>query len=315
MKKLLSIILLIMLIFSAVPMKSLGVEGQYAAVVNTAGGNLNVRESYSASSKIITGIKNGTYVTALGEKGDYTKVEYAKGKYGYCHSDYLKSVSSTQKTVSVTSGRLNVRSGASTAYSVIGTLSKGESVLVISTNDSWSKILYFGSEVGFVYSAYLSGAYQKVSLNVPSFKQTDSRWAKTLIGSSGKTIAQIGCATTAIAMIESYRTGSVIYPDAMSKKLSYSSNGNVYWPSDYTPVTSSLGYLAKIYSVLQSGKPVLFGAKTSSGSQHWVVITGFLGGDTLSLNSFTINDPGSSRRTNLQQLINDYPNFYKMFYY
>ena len=40
-----------------------------------------------------------------------------------------------------------------------------------------------------------------------------------MIGSSGKTIAQIGCATTGIAMLESYRTGSNIYPDAMSRKI------------------------------------------------------------------------------------------------
>lgn len=312
MKKLISTTILIMVLFSIVPIKSSGADSQYAVMVKTAGGNLNVRESYSASAKIITSIKNGTYVTALGESGDYTKVEYAKGKYGYCHSDYLKSVTSAQRTVNVTSGSLNVRSGEGLGYSVIGTLSRGDSVLVISSNNNWSKILYRGSEIGFVSSSYLSTAYKRISLNVPSFKQTDSRWASVKIGSSGKTIAQIGCATTAIAMIESYRSGSVIYPDAMSKKLTYSSTGNVYWPSDYTTVTSSSGYLAKIYNQLQSGKPVLFGAKTNSGSQHWVVITSFTGGNTLNAADFTINDPGSSKRTNLGQLLSEYPNFYKM---
>ena len=116
-------------------------------------------------------------------------------------------------------------------------------------------------------------------------------------------------------MMESYRTGTTIYPDAMSKKLSYSSSGNVYWPGNYKAVTSSSGYLSKIYEELKESKPVLFGAKKTSGSQHWVVITGYNGGSTLTASGFSINDPGSSRRTNLQHLLNEYPNFYKYFYY
>ena len=116
-------------------------------------------------------------------------------------------------------------------------------------------------------------------------------------------------------MMESYRTGTTIYPDAMSKKLSYSSSGNVYWPSHYKVVTSSSNYLSGIYNQLKSGKPVLFGAKKSSGSQHWVVITGYTGGISLSASGFTINDPGSNTRKTLQQFLNEYPVFYKYFYY
>ena len=101
----------------------------------------------------------------------------------------------------------------------------------------------------------------------------------------------------------------------MSKKLSYSSTGNLYWPSDYTVVTSSTGYLNKIYQKLKEGKPVLLGAKNSSGTQHWVVITGFTGGNSLTASGFTINDPGPKYRTNLQQFLNEYPTFYKFFYY
>ena len=135
------------------------------------------------------------------------------------------------------------------------------------------------------------------------------------IGNSGKTIAQIGCVTTGIAMMQSYRTGTTVYPDAMSKKLSYNSSGSVYWPSDYIVTTSSAGYLSRIYELLREGKPVLIGAKNSSGGQHWVVVTGFSGGDTLTASGFTINDPGSASRTNLQQFLNSYPNFYKYFHY
>lgn len=290
-----------------------------AGVVSVSSGRLNVRSSSSTSASVVTSLSKGSYVTLMSKSGSWWRVEYAKGKYGYCHTDYIKSAASNAATVRISSGSLNIRSGAGTSYSKIGTLSKGETVLVLSTSGGWSRILYHGTKTGYVSAQYLSASsisgYSAVSLKVPSYKQTDSRWANVKIGTSGKTIAQIGCATTAIAMMESYRTGTTIYPDAMSKKLSYSSGGNVYWPSDYTVVTSSTNYLSKIYQQLKAGKPVLLGAKNSSGSQHWVVITGFTGGDSLTASGFTINDPGSNSRTTLQQFLNAYPTFYKYFYY
>ena len=59
---------------------------------------------------------------------------------------------------------------------------------------------------------------------------------------------------------------------------------------------------------------MLFGATNRSGGQHWVVITGFTGGEVTAAN-FTINDPGTSSRTTLAQFLNAYPNFYKYFHY
>lgn len=290
-----------------------------AGVVATAENNLNVRRSPDAKSEILTKLKKGSYVTVEDKNGDWYNVEYAPGKYGYCHSDYIKTVDSSLWRVAVSSGNLNVRQGAGKAHPVIGALAKGEKVLVLDSVSGWKKILYHGTKTGYVSSGYLSAEtylYPEVKLSVPSFKQTDSRWADVKIGSSGKTIAQIGCATTAIAMMESYRTGSVIYPDVMSKKLSYSSSGSVYWPAHYKVDMSSSGYLSKIYNLLRQGKPVLLGAKNSYGTQHWVVITGYKGSaSSLTANDFIINDPGSNSRTTLQSFLSAYPVFYKYFSY
>lgn len=317
MKKLLSLFLMFILLLGTLSLSATAADTKRAGLVSTAGGNLNIRTASSASASIIKSVKNGSYVTLVSKSGSFWRVEYAKDKYGYCHSDYIKALSSTQNKVKITSGSLNVRSGAGTNHSVIGSLNKGSPVLVLSVADSWSKILFNGSQIGFVSSKYLTAdeAYSSVKLSVPSYKQTDSRWASVKIGSSGKTISLIGCATTAIAMLESYRSGKTIYPDAMSKKLTYSSSGNVYWPTDYSIITSSNGYFAKIYDLLKSNKPVLLGATTASGKQHWVVVTGFNGGDSLTPAAFTINDPGSKTRDTLQQFLNAYPNFYKMLYY
>ena len=323
MKKTLSLTLIITIILSlfVFPLKSYGATlTSQAGVVSLSSGKLNVRKSASTNSTVLTSLSNGSYITLISLSGNWYYVEYADGRYGYCHKSYIKPDSGKTATVNTNSTSLNVRSGAGTSYSIKGSVSKGEIVIILSSSNGWSKILYDGVITGYVSSQYLktnesTGTYSSVSLNVPDFKQTDSRWANVIIGNSGKTIGKIGCATTAIAMIESYRTGKTIYPDAMSRKLSYSSTGNLYWPSDYTVVTSSSDYLSKIYQKLKEGRPVLLGAKNYSGTQHWIVITGYTGGNSLSASEFTINDPGTKYRTNLQQFLNEYPTFYKYFYY
>lgn len=324
MKKAISILLAVAAVMAllAAPMPvRAATSTSKAGVVSTSGSRLNVRSSASTSGSVVASLANGSYVTLLSKSGSWWQVEYAKGQYGYCHANYISSVSGSAATVATQSGSLNVRSGAGTSYSKVASLWKGETVIVLSTAGGWSRILYHGAKTGYVSTQYLStgsssaAGYSAVSLSLPSFKQTDSRWASVKIGSSGKTMAQIGCATTAIAMMESHRTGTTIYPDAMAKKLTYTSSGSVYWPSNYTVVTSSSGYLNGIYTQLKAGKPVLFGAKNSYGSQHWVVITGFTGGSSLTASAFTIHDPGSNSRTTLQQFLNSYPTFYKYFYY
>lgn len=318
MKKRLSVILTLVMTIGALFFTT--GEAQAATLQSTAGtvsitsGVLNVRNSATTSGAIVATLNKNSYITLISKSGAWWYVEYGNRKYGYCHENYIKTLSSKGATVQLSSGNLNIRSGAGTGYSVVGQLSKGANVVVLSTSGGWSRILYHGTKTGYVSSQYLSSyQYPTASLKLPNFKQTDSRWANVKIGNSGKTIGQIGCTTTAIAMMESYRTGKTIYPDAMSKKLSYSSSGDLYWPSDYKVVFQYS--LSGIYQQLQQGKPVLFGAKTSAGRQHWVVINGYQGGDNLTVSRFTILDPGSNTRTNLQQFLNQYPVFYKYFYY
>ena len=313
---LLAAILLLGILFAPISANAATVASK-AGAVTTKEGPLNVRAKATSSSGIVTTLKKGSYITLISKSGSWWRVEYAQNKYGYCHSDYITIVQGTPKAVATQSGPLNVRKGAGTAYDKVATLAKGDWVLQLTTSNGWSRILYHGVKTGYVSAQYLSGGNagsSAISLKVPSFKQYDSRWANVKIGSSGKTISKIGCATTAIAMMESYRTGTTIYPDAMSKKLKYTSSGNVYWPSNYTVVTSSSDYLNRVYQQLKQGKPVLFGAKNSSGGQHWVVINGFNGGSMTAAN-FTILDPGSESRNTLQKFLNAYPAFYKYFYY
>ena len=327
MKRTCSLILSLLLIFSLFSSITMTAEASSTVYgvgkVTTQSTSLNVRKSASTSSGIVTTLKRNSLITLINKSGNFWYVRYGTSGYGYCSADYITVTSTDVKTVKTTSGNLNVRSSASTSGTILTRLPSGTKVPVISTSNGWSKILYNGTKTGYVSSAYLvnnstsnTTTYKAISLSgVPNFKQTDSRWANVIIGNSGQSIAKIGCATTAIAMLESKRTNTTIYPHNMMKKLSYTSGGAVYWPSNYTQITSSSGYLTKIYNLLEQGKPVIVGAKNSNGGQHYVVVTGVKATNTLTTSSFYINDPGSNTRTTLNQFFSAYPYFYKMLHY
>lgn len=59
------------------------------------------------------------------------------------------------QTAIVTASTLNVRSGPSTSYEVIGQLSKGNKVNVYSVEGSWTKVQY-GSQTGYTSTSYLN---------------------------------------------------------------------------------------------------------------------------------------------------------------
>jgi len=157
-----------------------------------------------------------------------------------------------------------------------------------------------------------------ISLSVPLFKQTDSRWSDTYIGT--KTIGAVGCTTCCIAMMYSYKYGTS-YPNTMRNKLSYSNN-DLYWSSatgsraisttkDYSSLTQAV--MQEIVNQLKANKPVLLGSKNSSG-QHWVVITGYNGpASSFHAANFKINDPMHSRTT-LSQHMSAYPTLLKIGY-
>ncbi len=289
-----------------------------AGKVNTKSGNLNVRASNSTSSTVKAKLKNNSYVTVLNEKSGWYYVEYKENNYGYVHKDYLDIVSTNSKIVNSGSAFLNVRSGPSTSYSKIESINNNDKVVVLKDDNYWSYVLFEGNKTGYVSKTYLkndSYKYPSINLNVASYKQFDSRWASKTVPNTSKTLKQIGCLITALSMTESYRTGSTITPVTMINKSSFTSTGSIYWPKNYTASTTYSNYFQTIYNKLKEGKPVLLGCKNSSGNQHWVVVYGYKGSNSLTASNFLIHDPGSSSRTTLSEFIKVYSKFYKMAYY
>jgi hypothetical protein len=161
-----------------------------------------------------------------------------------------------------------------------------------------------------------------VSLNVPSYKQYDSRWKNQKIGNH--TIGKIGCVLTSCAMKYSYQTGTETYPTTMKGKLRFSNN-DLIWSSlgnvgfSYTGAYNcniNNSIMTTIYQKLKVGKPVIIGGKSSSGGTHYVVVTGYNGTSATSfkVSNFTINDPNSSSRTTLGQFVSSYPKILHLVY-
>ena len=286
-------------------------------LVKTPSGSLNVRSGPSYSSSVIKTLPRNSYVTLVSKNGNWWKVEYSDGRFGYSDASYITEVDSDVYYVDTDGGALNVRSGTGTWYSIKDKLSDGESIDVLWFNGSWAKILYDGTATGYVHADYISSdvaefpsGYSSISLNVPYYNQKDSRWANVKLGSSSRTVGSAGCVTTCIAMAESYLYGYSVTPSSLAKSLSYSSSGDLYWPSSYKAYANS-DYLYKIYNELKSGRPVLVGAKTYSGGQHWVLVIGFNGGE-IKASNFTVNDPGRVSRTKLSEFFSAFPMFYKV---
>ncbi|WP_288219169.1 SH3 domain-containing protein, partial [uncultured Clostridium sp.] len=109
---------------------------------------LNVRSGAGTSYSVIGSLKNGATVEIVETSGSWYKIKYGSG-YGYVSKDYVTVSSSNNNSSSnnttttpstSTTGTikvndtLNVRSGAGTSYSVIGSLKNGATVEIVETS-------------------------------------------------------------------------------------------------------------------------------------------------------------------------------------
>ncbi len=162
---------MILALFAAFPAVSAQAadSGSTAGVVSTASGSLNVRSLPDVGGTILTKLAKGTYVTLLEKSGSWWRVEYGSGLYGYVSADYIGGVSGAY-AADVTAYYLNVRAGAGTSYSIKNVLKNGDTVVVLSSSGSWCKILYNGTQTGYVGARYLGSASAKMTWPVPASK-------------------------------------------------------------------------------------------------------------------------------------------------
>lgn len=158
-------------------------------------------------------------------------------------------------------------------------------------SDLWTQLLY-GSNFG----------------DFINWKQTDEAWKNTPIGTSGKTLGQIGCLATSISiLIERSGAGKTIVPftpqtfvQKMNENGGFDSNGNLQYGA-ITKFIPSFSYVGRVsltgktksekYQLInryQSSNYYLAVEVMGDTGQHWVAIIDTKG------NKVTIADPGSS---------------------
>ncbi|MDR3364458.1 MAG: SH3 domain-containing protein [Clostridiales Family XIII bacterium] len=152
-----------------------------AGTVNAPGTTLNVRSGAGMSYAIIGSLKHGDKVTIESESGSWYKLTYS-GKAAYASKAYVKldsasgSTPAAPSTPTVKTGyvntpgmSLNVRSGAGTAYAVIGSLKHGSTVTIESESGSWYKLTYSG-KTAYVSKAYISDTAPSATPAAPAAK-------------------------------------------------------------------------------------------------------------------------------------------------
>ncbi len=267
---------------------STGTSYPVTAKVTNGGVSLKLRQSATTASAILAQIPRGGSIKITGQYNSNWYKAYYDGKSGYVYASYIIMPGGSGNTSSS-----NTSSGSSASSSAGSSSSSGSS----SSNKTTS-------------SKY---KYAKIDLDVPMYSQTDARWANLRLGNTLYTIRQCGCVVCGLAQIESYRKGQQITPTKMLKTLSFDSNGCVYWPAGSKAYWSS-DYEVQIYKQLSNNNPVLVGAFTPSGKQHWVVATGYnTNSNTLSISNITINDC-SGRYSTLGEFLSQYSRFYKIVY-
>ena len=224
---------------------------------------LNVRSGAGTSYSVIGSLKNGATVEIVETSGSWYKIKYGSG-YGYVSKDYV-TVSSSSNNSSSNSGSsnsgssnnttttpststtgtikvndtLNVRSGAGTSYSVIGSLKNGATVEIVETSGSWYKIKY-GSGYGYVSKDYVtvSSSNNNSSSNNTTTTPSTSTTGTIKVNNALNVRSGAGTSYSVIGSLKNGATVEIVETSGSWYKIKYGS-GYGYVSKDYVTVSSS----------------------------------------------------------------------------
>lgn len=312
---------------------------------------LKIREQPTTQSSIKGTIPRGSAITVLEQaRRGWYKVIY-KGITGYSSADYItltdktETIEKTSEPIKekpensesnlgqgrVSNGTipLRIREKPTTNSAIKGTIPRGSVITVrAKANASWYEVSYNGL-IGYSHASYITlindentdtkpttpnistevAFPSQILEGIPNYNQNDIKWKYIYLGNSRSTIGTSGCVVTCLAEAKGYLTQTTITPDTIVNLSSFI-DGAIIWPAGCYSYYGA-DYLSQIYKELKTGHPVLVGSKTASGRQHWVLVTGFTGGNSLDTSNFLINDP-SGRYDTLQEYLGYYTNFYKI---
>ncbi|WP_158540650.1 C40 family peptidase [Romboutsia weinsteinii] len=129
---------------------------------------LNVRSGAGTGYSITGKLYRGNTVEILSSSNGWYNVKLSNGKTGWVSAQYVtvggssnegnngSTTPSTGEKGTVTADALNVRSGASTSYSVIGKLYKGNTVEILSSSNGWHNVKLSNGSTGWVSAQYVT---------------------------------------------------------------------------------------------------------------------------------------------------------------
>ncbi|MGL4914145.1 MAG: C40 family peptidase, partial [Romboutsia sp.] len=134
--------------------------------------SLNVRSGAGTSYSVISKVYKNDTVELLAKSNGWYKIKLSNGKIGWASGDYIKLESSnngggnnnngggsTEESVSgygtVTASSLNIRSGASTSYSVVAKAYRNDTVELLAKSNGWYKVKLSNGQIGWASDDYI----------------------------------------------------------------------------------------------------------------------------------------------------------------
>jgi cell wall-associated NlpC family hydrolase len=255
---------------------------------------LNIRSGASTSYSIVTKTYSGESVEILESSNGWYKVKLSNGKIGWASASYISTSSnsggessdnntSTGTKATVTASSLNIRSGASTSYSIVTTAYRGESVEILESLNGWHKVKLSNGKIGWASASYIStssnsgGESSNDSKPTPTPAPTPITGTKATVTASSLNIRS-GASTSYSIVTTAYRGEIVEILESLNgwHKVK-SSNGKIGWASAsyITTSTNSGGESSdnntqdKAQAIVnlakaQIGKPYVWGAEGPS---------------------------------------------------
>ncbi|WP_195251714.1 C40 family peptidase [Romboutsia sp. 1001713B170207_170306_H8] len=222
--------------------------------VNTS--SLNVRSGAGTNYSIIGSLSQGSTVEIISSSNGWYKVKLSNGSNGWVSSQYIDLNSSSSnnstntpsedtsvagKIGTVNTSSLNVRSGAGTNYSIIGSLSKGSTVEIISSSSGWYKVKLSNGSNGWVSSQYidLNSSSSNNSTNTPSEDTSVAGKIGTVNTSSLNVRSGAGTNYSIIGSLSKGSTVEIISSSNGWYKVKLSNGSNGWVSSQYIDLNSS----------------------------------------------------------------------------
>ena len=205
---------------------------------------LNIRSGASTSHSIVAKAYKGNKVEILETSNGWYKVKLSNGKIGWGSGEYIvvsaissgesTQTPSTGKKGTVTASTLNIRSGASTSYSIVTKAYKGNTVEILESSNGWHKVKLSNGKIGWASAQYISTSSVDNTTNGNTSQestQTPSTGKKGTVTASALNIRS-GASTSSSIVTKAYKGNTVeILESSNGWHKVKLSNGKIGWAS------------------------------------------------------------------------------------